>query len=143
MSGRIWPGSVGETWQDLGDQSPLHGPSTLQSQQAFVDQTFAFPPPGKLPSCPFTQITPPTMLCLWLRTVSKVMASDISVSYSVFLSLPLYTLLNFCLISLINLSQFNLLGQPEEPTSAEDLSFSPTVKTTGSANRSAITGSGR
>lgn len=70
-----------------------------------------------------------------------MMASDISVSYSASES-PLVYVTNR-LISLINLSQFNLLGQPEEPTSAEDLSFSPTVKTTGSANRSAITGSGR
>jgi len=90
MSGRIWPGSVGESWQGLEDQNPLHVPSTLQGQQAFVYRTFAFPPPGKRPSCPFTQITPPTPLCLWLKTVPKVMASDIAVSYSVFLSLPLY-----------------------------------------------------
>ena len=70
------------------DQNPLRVSLSLQGQKAFVYQTFAFPPPGKLSSCPFTQITPPTSLCLWLRTAFKVMASDISVSYSVFLSPP-------------------------------------------------------
>ena len=109
---------VGGTQQDLEIRALSVSHCLCGALQTSVYQTSAFPAPWELSSSPLTQTTPANVLfCLWLRTAFKVRASAILVSYSIFLSLPpVYMLLNFCLISPVNLSHVNLILRPARRT---------------------------
>ena len=78
--GQVWCGKLGRAYRSEFACVLL----SLQAQETFIFQTFAFPSPCELPSFPLkSQTTAPYILfCLQLKMVFKVRTVAISMSYS-------------------------------------------------------------